>query len=433
MEKTSDVLKRIHSEGPLYRGAAVNKAGINKEERTVKISFSSEDPYERWFGMEILGHDAGEVDMSFMNSGSAPFLDSHNSGKQIGVIEKAWIDNDKKARAVVRFSRNPAADEIFQDITDGIRKNISVGYEVNSMVLVSDHENEGKTYRVDSWMPLEASSVSIPADRTVGVGRENSPTDHKNNRNKKMETEKKKTGLSNNAVKEILALGKHKAGNFMDMAIKAINDETPVEVFREMLLAKIDAAETVRSGIDADPNIFSHRKSNDPVTPIRNAVMAQMSGVRDSYGAGQALEWSQEYSRKTSRNPQGVFVPMGNLQSRTMVTNIGSQGGYLVEETLRPDLLIDVLRNASLVLDFGATLVQDLSGDIDIPRVNSSATAYWLGEDEAVTDSNLSLGQGRMSPKTLGARVEVSRRAVIQSALTIEQFLRNDLSKLLFR
>ncbi len=140
---TSDVVKKINAQGMQHRSAVVTKAGIDEKERTVKIALSSEEPYERWFGMEILGHKDSEIDMSFIGSGSAPFLDSHDSSRQIGVIEKAWIDQDKKCRAVVRFSKNPAAEEVFQDILDGIRKNISVGYEVNSMILIKRPRGRG--------------------------------------------------------------------------------------------------------------------------------------------------------------------------------------------------------------------------------------------------------------------------------------------------
>ncbi len=161
--------KKIKS-GTLYRYSEIRAADINKDDRTVELSFSSEDPYERYFGIEILDHEKSSVDLKRLNSGGALLLD-HNPGKQIGVIEKSIIDEtDKKGRAVVRFSRSDLGEEIYQDVLDGIRKNVSVGYRVNKMVLEEETDDK-EIYRVTKWMPLEVSIVPVPADITVGVGR----------------------------------------------------------------------------------------------------------------------------------------------------------------------------------------------------------------------------------------------------------------------
>jgi HK97 family phage major capsid protein len=421
--ETKELLKKINAGGPLFRQAKVEQAAIDEEARTVKLSFSSEEPYERWFGMEVLGHNDGEIDMSFIASGSAPFLLNHDPERQIGVIEKAWIDKDKKGRAVVRFSKNPAAEEVFQDIRDGIRKNISVGYEVNSMVQISGREDE-KSFRVDAWTPLEASSVSIPADRTVGIGR-NSTNNNPIKRKSKMENNN--DVISKNAVREILALGNHRGGDFRKDAEKAIAEGWDVERFRSHIYGIMDRQADV-SSIDADPNMFG-RNGSGPATPLVDAILAQIPGSADSYEAGKAVEASQELSRRFNKKPQGLLIPIGNR--RTLETGVGSTGGYLVQETIRGDQLIDYLHNASLVQQFGATVLSDLQGDVSLPRVDGTATAYYLGESEETTDSNQSFGQLRMTPHTIGARTEISRRTMLQSSIAMENFVRQDLSKLL--
>ena len=182
--------------------------------------------------------------MSFMASGAAPFLDGHNPGKQIGVIEKAWI-KDKKGRATVRFSKNPAADEVFQDIVDGIRKNISVGYDVKSMVLVSSSDKDGDTYRVDKWQPLEASSVSIPADMTVGVGKNKTIKEVHTMPEKeiKVDTAKIEQDVRDreiNRIAEIQALGEHKDGKFRKDARDAIKKGWAVDKFRAFVLDELN-------------------------------------------------------------------------------------------------------------------------------------------------------------------------------------------------
>ncbi len=146
------------------------RAKINPETRTVELAFSSETPVERWGEEEILSHERGNFDLSRLTNG-APLLLNHDSRQQIGVIETASVDADKMGRATVRFSRSKAAEEIFQDVCDGIRKKVSFGYERTGLI-----KSEGKKGEVPrayySWFPYEISIVSIPADDTVGVGRE---------------------------------------------------------------------------------------------------------------------------------------------------------------------------------------------------------------------------------------------------------------------
>lgn len=151
------------------REATFRADSVNEEARTVEIAFSSEAPVNRWYGKEILSHAPGAVIMKRLKDG-APLLHQHRPGEQIGVVDSARIDQDKTGRAVVRFSRGSAADEIFQDVKDGIRRKVSVGYIVHNVKLDESNDKDD-TYIVKKWEPLELSLVSIPADNAVGVGR----------------------------------------------------------------------------------------------------------------------------------------------------------------------------------------------------------------------------------------------------------------------
>ena len=159
--------------GIFYRmtDGGVNTRGIDKDKRTVDLSFSSEMPVDRYFGKEILDHDKKSVDLSFLNSSRAPLLKDHYTFEQTGVVESAKVGADLMGRAVVRFGKSQLADDEFNDVVDGIRSNVSVGYRIKKMVLEEQSENDGDTYRIVDWEPLELSIVSIPADQSVGVGR----------------------------------------------------------------------------------------------------------------------------------------------------------------------------------------------------------------------------------------------------------------------
>jgi HK97 family phage major capsid protein len=143
-----------------------------KARNTFAISISSEYPVERWFGREILDHSPESVDLSRAKLGLS-FLDSHDMRAIVGIVEGLRVA-DKKLRGVVRFSANAPAQAVKRDMRDGIRKFISVGYAVKEYKLEESSKEKGDTYRASSWTPMEASSVGVPADPTVGVGRSES-------------------------------------------------------------------------------------------------------------------------------------------------------------------------------------------------------------------------------------------------------------------
>jgi len=82
--------KTIMQSGPLFRSATFDSSTINVEQRTVELSFSSEEPYERYFGFETLDHSPSSIRLGRLNDGGALLVD-HNTRDQVGVIEKAWI------------------------------------------------------------------------------------------------------------------------------------------------------------------------------------------------------------------------------------------------------------------------------------------------------------------------------------------------------
>ena len=171
--KSDDKTREINGED-FHRDFIISdeqRASADDENRTIELSFSSETPVERWFGVEILSHEKGAVDFSRMEDG-APLLANHDHMDQIGVIEKAEVKG-KKGRAVVRFSKSDRATEIWDDVKDGIRKNISVGYRILEYTI--EEGKKADTVTATRWMPHEVSFVSVPADPNVGVGRAQEP------------------------------------------------------------------------------------------------------------------------------------------------------------------------------------------------------------------------------------------------------------------
>jgi len=157
----------------LARSLKISRDKIDAAKRTLEVAFSSEAPVERWGENEVLSHDKGDYDFSRLND-SHPLLlghDEYDPKSQIGVIESARVDGDKIGRAVVRFGNSALATEIFQDVVDGIRELVSVGYDRTGVVSSKKAADNMVTTRY-RWMPSHIAIVPVPADTSVGVGRE---------------------------------------------------------------------------------------------------------------------------------------------------------------------------------------------------------------------------------------------------------------------
>jgi hypothetical protein len=156
---------------------------VNSEARTVDVVFTTGAAVRRrrWTGWdssvpfdEILEVTASAIDLSRLNAG-APALDSHStwsSYSQVGVVERAWIEG-KEGKATIRFPRagiDEAADRMFGLVSDGIIKNVSVGYTIDrARVIEAEKKGEIERRIVERWTPLEISFVTVPADPQAQV------------------------------------------------------------------------------------------------------------------------------------------------------------------------------------------------------------------------------------------------------------------------
>lgn len=159
----------------MERQAMLRELDGEGNERRFELSFSSEEPYERWFGPEILDHSEGAVDLSRLNE-IGVVLFNHDRDKVIGKVINAWVENNR-GKAIIELDDDEKSEIIYKKVKSGTLKTISVGYivEVWEEVLVNKKSSDGRFTGpckiAKKWMPYEISIVSIPADATVGVGR----------------------------------------------------------------------------------------------------------------------------------------------------------------------------------------------------------------------------------------------------------------------
>ena len=424
--------ERFAREEMQTRGMMFDTKVVDEEKRTVRIAVSSEEPVERSFGSEILDHSERSIDLSFARSGTMPLLLDHDPRQQIGVVEDVNLDGSaRRLRATVRFGRNGLAKEVFDDVVDGIRSNISVGYHVNSMV-----EEGANSYRVDNWLPMEVSVVSIPADRTVGVGRaaEKPPAEPKiqseikettMTEEVKVDVEAVRAEAARSAAKDTAEMyrlaAKH---NKRDMADKAVAEGRSLAEFRGELLEAI-------GNQPLDTQEIGLTKKEVRNFSLMNAIRAMANPTdRNAQEAARfEFEASQEAAKRAGVDPQGLYLPHDVMRSWNQRDLNTSDDSAMVAEAYRGGDFIDVLRNASSVMQAGATMLTGLQGDVKIPKKTAASTGAWIAtEGGASTESEPTFGQVTMSPKTVGAFTDITRLMMMQSSLDIENLVRNDLS-----
>jgi len=423
-----------------YRTIDLSKHSyLDEENRRVRIGVSSEEPVERSFGMEVLGHSADDINMEFINSGRAPLLLDHDMTKQIGVIEEFKLDETaKRTTAVVRFGKSALAREVFEDVKDGIRMNISVGYRIDKLERI---QRDGEDYYKANWTPMEVSSVSVPADqsRLVGVGRsKNKQTktqievikmteEVKNEINldevRAQSADEAKAEFKRNS-KEIIDLAvKH---NKRDLADKAIQEGVSVEEFRGILLENISNNTPLETPSEIGMTPKEVRRFS--LVKAINAL-ANPSDRNAQRAAEFEFECSEQAAREYGKVAQGIMLPADVLRNWTRDINTGDDSTLIAEDYKGGDF-IDVLRNSSSVMQAGATMLRGLQGNVVIPKKTAAASAGWIateGGDSA--ESEFTSGSVTMSPKVIGAHTDASRLMLQQSSLDIENLIRDDLTQ----
>ena len=431
-------MKQIKT-GNLTRSFNLDRAAIDEEARTVALSFSSEAPVERFFGMEVLDHSPESVDLGRLRN-KAPLLLNHDPDDQIGVIESADINNGR-GEAIVRFSKSAHAQEIFQDVIDGIRTGISVGYRILEMKLEESKEDLD-TYRAMLWQPFEISSVPIPADAGVGVGRSDVQGDNlttitnlkTNKKERKMEKNDNTPSIDAATVardavaadrarsQEIDAIvAKHP--ELKEVGAQFKGNDRSMDEFRGVALDSITKNQPKTAAIE-DTKIGMSDKEADSFSIVR-AVNALVTGNWND--AGFEREASDSMAGKLGKRAQGFYIPTDVLMRDLNVTT-STAGGHTVSTDLLSGSFIDMLRNKMSVVGLGATMMNDLVGNIAIPRQTGGATSYWVAESGAVTESQPAFDQVTLSPSTVGAFSDVSRRLLLQSSMDVEAFIRSELA-----
>ena len=407
------------------------------DDRTVTLAFSSDVPYERTFGMEILGHRSQEIRLDRLESG-ANLLVNHDPNDVIGVVDSVTVDEGNGlARAVVRFGRGARAEEIYQDVKDGIRRSVSVGYVVHKFEEVKG-QGQTKVYRATDWQPYEISIVSIPADISVGVGRsDDTPTLDPEPQPDIQTKAHPQITITKEEPKMTEALTQHDpqaringiyemknafSGYVTEKDVEtAIRSGHTVDQFKDTIMAKMSTKH-----MDTSSQYIGMSKKEVRNFSLVRLIQARLTG--DWSDAGLERDATQETAKRVNKplSDNGFFVPY-DIFRRDFNVGIASESGNLVATELRNDLFTDVLRASLVMTGLGARVLTGLSSNIDIPRKTAATSISNVSEIGALTETQPTTAKISLAPKRKGGFVEYSKQAIFQAGIAIEAMLRDDL------
>lgn len=169
-------VRKVPEAGVYHRELRADVRAVEGEDNAIELSFSSEAPYDRAFGPEILDHSKSSVRLQRLKD-TGCVLFNHDRDRVIAGIKKVWLGDDGKCRAKIVFDEDEPSQIIKKKVESGTLKGVSVGYqvyaweEVKSGTKTADGKYKGYCWVARDWEPYEFSIVSVPADATVGVGR----------------------------------------------------------------------------------------------------------------------------------------------------------------------------------------------------------------------------------------------------------------------
>lgn len=267
-------------------------------------------------------------------------------------------------------------------------------------------------------------------------------------------------------ARDIRAMGRQ--FNMVDLADQHIDSGTTVDNFRSLVLSKLKdngqlrVAESPEVGLsEREVQSYSFCRAllaaQDPanarkIAPfemeVSDAAQAKRDDtdprVKERMGAG-AITLAVDVLNRGMNVQSNQAAAMARalmarvarssaeMQSyvRDLVVGTPTAGGNLVATELLGSSFIDLLRNAMILDRLGITMLRDLNGNIAIPSQTGAATGYWVAEGGAPTESQQTIGQMPLTPKTVGAFTDFTRRLLLQSSLDVELFVRMDLARVL--
>lgn len=440
----------------------------------IPVVVSSDAVVEVSDGPEILVHTAEAIDLQ---RAPLPIIATHRGGQiNVGLVDNLRVDRGL-LRGDARFGERQEAAEYKRDVLGGIIRSVSAGYARVKAKL----RNDG-VLLTTRWMPTHVAMVAEPADvragfyrsapafevereepvsqpaapaasvRSIAVSDQTNAAAGANAEDQQQQQQQPQTrglpaqpaqGPSPSQALELERARKRGIENLCKANGIADNQRDYwVNAGLSMEAVSDDLLKIIQERGERNPQSKAKLDLTTDETRQYSIVRALRAAAENNWtGAGFELECSREIAKRMNTVPDSkkFFVPFEvqarqlpvpeHLRGRRDLTAASaSGGGYLV--ATNNVSFIEMLRNRSVAYRMGATRLGGLQGNVTVPKQTGAATWYWLSsESTTITESQQTLGQMALSPKTGGAYTEISRLLLLQSSPDAEVLVTSDLGR----
>lgn len=428
------------------------ESDVEGSENTLVLSFASSAPYLREskkFGgkyNEVLEISEQAVDFTRLVDQRCPLLLNHDPEKQVGVVNRAWIENEK-LYCEVQFSEGGFSQQILDDVKQGIRRNVSIGYSIEDYEMIPGNP---QTMLVKRWTPLEVSSCSIPADPTVGYQRSLETTESKEEEDAgKAEDEagdtcdKAAADDTSTCAEETSSEGKacgaeeekaceeaeeasrseeanreEKQIDSQDVEIRSLGEMTGKQELAEQFIKDGKSLDDFKKEITTT-NV---RKENTKMEKfsIRKAILNAVGKLSDEEAAFERSVIA-ENKKKFNITDADIVVTKRDFDGTEAINQTVYQPGMYTPEN-RPAVTVDAI---------GTRKVAVAGPSISFSVCTSGLNAGFVDMNGNVPSASMAFELKTMTPKKEGAFVDVSYTSLLQDDPSAESIILDDITKAL--
>ena len=434
------------------------------EDSSNKLTFSCASPapyireYENLIYNEVLEISDTSIDFTRLVDQRSPLLFEHDMEKQIGVVDRAFI-KDEKLYVDVRFSKSKFAQEILADIKDDIRRNVSIGYIVNDYQMV-ENENDIPTMIVKNFTIYEVSIVSAPADPFVGVNR--SLYEEEKMKNKENIEEEVKT--QEDVVEAVDETKACKVDETKEVVEETV-EETPVDenvneeeqVVEEPIKEEMnDEAEEIRAAgelagecelaeecikgkksledfknlVKSKRNINSNKNEKKDIQMKRFSISKAIRNACSQYKGDVSKDLETQIIADNKRN-LGIGEEYDVVISRRALAPTATNGQELITGEYLPQEFVPALRPATALSKTGYRVIPSTGHSVSFAVVTQGSTAKMYDLDGNLEDGDLKFATKELKPRKAGVCVPIPYSLLLQARPEIDAIVSDDIVKAL--
>lgn len=439
------------------RSLRIENISENDAENKLVFSCASPAPYTREYDdliyNEVLEISENSIDFTRLVDQRSPLLFEHDMEKQIGVVDKAWIENEKLYVAV-RFSKSKFAQEILADIRDDIRRNVSIGYIVNDYQMV---ENEGDipTMLVKSFTVYEVSIVSTPADPFVGINRtlkvgskqvenveEIKPQEDvvkadetkaacNVDETKKVVEEETTEKTSVDETKAVVVKEPDEENNGEADEIRAAGELAGEEELAEECIKNKKSLEDFKNLVKSKRNINSNKHEKDSIQMKKNFSISKAIRNACSQYKGDISNDIETQIIADNKRALGIGEEYDVVVSRRALAPTATNGQELITGEYLPQEFAPALRPATALSKTGYRLIPSTGHSVSFAVVTKGAEAKMYDLDGNLEDGDLKFATKELKPRKAGVCVPIPYSLLLQARPEIDAIVSDDVVKAL--